>query len=308
MIWKTLTRVAPALALAFATPAFGESLAINFGADEPNAAATAVVNGPAGVYGTAIWNNTTLADGTASNLLADNNGVSLATTASVTWSSTNTWAAAGRGEENITAPPGNDFNLMQGYLDTLDVGQEGVSVTVSGIDSIPFIDGLYDVTVYMKGGVIGRGGDYTIGNQTLQHFDTGPFTGTYVEGEGGDYIVFKNISGDSFNLTSAAVVTRAPVNGIEITPSEAVLGDADGDGIVDIADFDLIRSNFLNPVAPGEDGDLDFSATVDLVDFRIWKTAFGGGGPNSVPEPSAILLLVVGGAGLVVARRLRTRG
>lgn len=308
MIWKTLKRVAPAVALALlASPAFGDSLAINFGADEPNGAGSAV-DGLAGAFGTTVWNNTTLADGTASNLLADDGGVSLATAASVTWSSTNTWSSTGRGEENNTAPAGNDRNLMTGYLDTLDVGQEGVSITVSGIDSVPFIEDVYNVAVYMKGGVVGRGGDYTIGNQTLQHFDSGPFTGTYVPGEQGDYIVFRNVTGNSFTLTSAAVVTRAPVNAIEILPASAVIGDADGDGIVDIADFDLIRNNFLNTVTAGEDGDLDFSTVVDLSDFRIWKNAFGGGGPNNVPEPSTIAMLLLGGAGFVLARRLRTRG
>lgn len=311
MIWKTLKRLAPAVALALiASPAFGDSLAINFGANEPNGAATAVVNGLAGVFGTSIWNNTSNATGTAASLNADVGGVSTATSASVTWTSAGTWASAGRGEENNTAPPGNDFNLMQGYLDSGTTPETGVTVTVTGIDSIPVIDDLYNVAVYIKGGVNGRGGVYSIGGQSITHTDTVAFDGTFESGPTGDYILFKNITGNEFTLTSVAdaVSFRAPINAIEIVPAIGLVGDADGDGVVDIADFDLIRGNFLNTVAAGQDGDLDFSATVDLVDFRIWKNAFGGGGPNSVPEPSTIAMLFLGGAGFVLARRLRTRG
>lgn len=310
MNWKMIARVAPAIALALlATPAFADSLAINFAADEPAGANTAVVSGTAGIFGTSVWNNTTLNNGTASNLVVDDGGVSVASTASVTWASPNTWAAAGRGEDNITAPAGNDYNLMQGYLDTGNTLETGITITVSGINSVPVIDDLYNVAVYIKGGVNGRGGDYSIGGQTLPHVDTAPFDGTYEVGPEGDVLLFRNITGDSFTLTSVATTGfRAPINGIEIVPAVGLVGDADGNGVVNIADFDLIRGNFLNTVAAGEDGDLDFSTVVDLTDFRIWKNAFGGAGPNSVPEPSAALLIVVGGAGLVLARRFRTRG
>jgi len=310
MIWKTLKRVAPAVALALlASPAFGDSLAINFAADEPNGQNLTAVTGTAGIFGTSIWNNTTGASGSASNLLVDDGGAQVASTASVTWNSPNTWSSSLRGEVNNTAPPGNDFNLMEGYLDTGNTVDTGITITVSGINSVPVIDDLYNVAVYIKGGVNGRGGDYTIGGQTIPHVDTAPFDGTYEIGSEGAVILFRNITGDSFTLTSVATTGfRAPINGIEIVPAVGVVGDADGDGIVDIADFDLIRSNFLNTVPAGQDGDLDFSTTVDLVDFRIWKNAFGGGGPNSVPEPSTIVMLLLGGAGCVLARRLRTRG
>jgi len=187
------------------------NLAINFGADEPNGAGSAVT-GPAGVFGTANWNNLNGASGAAAALV---DGDGAATAASVEWSSPNTWSSTGRGEENNTAPAGNDKNLMTGYLDTGDAAGPTANVTVSGLSDL-FTD--YDVIVYIKGGVNGRGGDYTIGDQTISHLDVAPFNGTFVEGAEGDYIVFSGISGDSFTLTSQGINFRAPINGIEITP------------------------------------------------------------------------------------------
>jgi hypothetical protein len=211
---KWLARaLASALVLASVSTAGAANIAINFGADEP-AGGGSSVDGPAGIYGTANWNNFPGADGSASDLI---DGDGAATSASVTWDSMNTWSSTGRGEENNTAPAGDDRDLMTGYLDSDASGAPTVSVTVSGLAD-KFTS--YDVVVYIKGGVVGRGGTYVIGDQSLTHVDTGPFTGTYVAGGEGDYIVFEDVSGDSFTLTAAADGTtfRAPINGIEITP------------------------------------------------------------------------------------------
>lgn len=211
---------ASTLVLVSVSAASAANLAINFGADEPNGAGSAVT-GAAGVYGTANWNNVTGANGSAAGLI---DGDGAATAASVEWSSPNTWSSTGRGEENNTAPAGNDKNLMTGYLDTGDTNGPHAIVTVSGLADL-FTD--YDVTVYIKGGVNGRGGDYTIGSETIAHLDTAAFSGTYVEGAEGDYIVFSGVTGDSFTLDSHGVNFRAPINAIEISavpePSTIVL-------------------------------------------------------------------------------------
>ncbi len=203
--------LASALVLVSVSAAGAANLAINFGADEPPGVGS-TVDGPAGIYGTAVWNNTTGAAGIAAGLL---DGDGTATAASVEWSSPNTWSSTGRGEENNTAPVGEDRDLMTGYLDSTDALTPSLSVAVSGLSGL-FSE--YNVVVYIKGGVIGRGGDYTIGSETLGHVDTGPFTGTYVPGGEGDFLLFSGISGDSFTLTSTGTGFRAPVNGIEVTP------------------------------------------------------------------------------------------
>ena len=92
-------------------------------------------------------------------------------------------------------------------------------------------------------------------------------------------------------------------------PAGFVPGDADGNGIVDMADFEIIRMHFLEPLFGLANGDLDFSGFVDLDDFGIWKTNVpGGGGPATVPEPatfwlSAIAMLLFG----CFTRRQRAR-
>jgi hypothetical protein len=83
---------------------------------------------------------------------------------------------------------------------------------------------------------------------------------------------------------------------------DRVVGDVNGDRIVNIEDFGIIRDNFYTV---GGEADLNFSGLVDIDDFRIWKDAFGGGGPNNVPEPHAGLLFVIGGLVGWGARRLR---
>lgn len=309
MNWKPSVRAVLTLALALiATPAWAASLAINFAADEPNGGNLATVGGPAGAFLTGIWNNTTGAAGTVPNLTLDNNGVAAATSASVTWSSPNTWASSLRGEVNNTAPPGNDFNLMEGYLDSADSAGQGVSITVDGIPAQ--LGSSYDVAVYIKGGANGRGGNYTIGGTTLEHMDTVAFDGIYDFGPTGDWILFRGVSGSSFTLTSAATPAgfRAPINAIEVINSlPTVPGDSNGDDIANLLDFDEIRNNFLERVPAGSQGDVDLSTIVDLKDFRAWKNA-AFPPPGNVPEPSSVVLLVMGAAGLALARRFRTRG
>jgi hypothetical protein len=214
------------LTVAFlAGDAWAQSIAINFGADEPDGARSDVA-GPAGVLGTANWNNLDLLSGTAAGLV---NSDGVATGVSVEWLSNNTWASAGRGEDNNTAPPGDDRNLMTGYLDTAGAGGQGVQIDVSGL-SAAITEPAYDVYVYTKGGVIGRGGEYVIGAETQEHTDTAPFDGTYVLGSEGDYLIFEGVSGDSFTLTTIPTIgapERAPVNAIEIVgvpePSSVIL-------------------------------------------------------------------------------------
>jgi hypothetical protein len=186
----------------------GSVIAINFAADEPDGARSDVT-GSAGVLGTINWNNVDGAAGSASDLVADVAGASTPSAVSVEWSSPNTWSSTGRGEENNTGS-GDNGNLMTGYIDTNATDPN--SVIVGGLPE----DAAYDVIVYTKGGVNGRGGDYAIGDQVISHLDTAAFDGNFVYGSEGDYIVFKGVSGSSFTLTGTPINVRAPINAIEV--------------------------------------------------------------------------------------------
>ena len=212
-----------ALGLAGATSAFasptGRSIAINFGADEPDGANQAYVEGAAGVAGTANWNNLTLLSGVSDEITMDVSGAPVGTSVEVEWMSNNTWSTDGRGEDNNNAPPGNDYNLMLGYLDTTDV-----SITEVFVDGLPEeVAGGFDVIVYTLGGVLGRGGTYTISDGTNEiakdNVVSVLFDGSYIEGVDGNFLLFEGFSGTGFELRAQATTTalfRAPINGIEI--------------------------------------------------------------------------------------------
>ncbi|MCA9235947.1 MAG: PEP-CTERM sorting domain-containing protein [Planctomycetales bacterium] len=71
-------------------------------------------------------------------------------------------------------------------------------------------------------------------------------------------------------------------------------GDADGNGIINLLDFNLITDHFHSvPSAPGLDGDVNLDNYVDQKDFREWRIAFGQdatGTAFAVPEPASLAL------------------
>lgn len=89
-----------------------------------------------------------------------------------------------------------------------------------------------------------------------------------------------------------------------------VLGDANGDGFVNILDFQVITNHWLQS-GIGLPGDLNGDGIVNLSDLYVvmqnyGKTNLAGSGSlNSVPEPSAWLLVVIGVATLLVCHRVR---
>lgn len=76
-----------------------------------------------------------------------------------------------------------------------------------------------------------------------------------------------------------------------------VEGDANGDGIVDTADYQLISDNFLKTVIPGSFGDINTDGLVDVKDFRLWQQEYSTGGASThhgllqIPEPRTATLL-----------------
>ncbi|RIK70746.1 MAG: hypothetical protein DCC67_20600 [Planctomycetota bacterium] len=67
-------------------------------------------------------------------------------------------------------------------------------------------------------------------------------------------------------------------------------GDFNGDGMVDAADLAEWKSNF--GTGPGADADGDGDS--DGADFLAWQQNFGATSVATIPEPSALLLLVTG--------------
>jgi hypothetical protein len=212
------------LGLFWAVPAFGAptgaSIGINFAPEEPNGGNLGYVEGAAGVAGTVHWNNVEGgATGVADGLVMDVAGASVGTSVDIEWFSNNTWSSDGRGEANNFAPEGNDRSLMLGYLDTTDT-----SVTEVLIGNLPSqISSGFDVILYTLGGVVNRGGTYTVrtgtGEQSQDNVNRAPFDGNYVGGADGNFLFFEGLTGNSLTIEAMATTTallRAPLNAIEI--------------------------------------------------------------------------------------------
>ena len=131
-------------------------------------------------------------------------------------------------KRNNTAT-GENRDLMAGYLDTAGLGGTGVSISLTGLPTSLTQFGC-DVYVYIQGGVAARGGTYTLGANSPYHEGTGPFSGTFLEDTNpapppspeivdSNYLVFRNVTGNGFDLIGTPTngnPARAPVNAIEI--------------------------------------------------------------------------------------------
>jgi hypothetical protein len=88
-------------------------------------------------------------------------------------------------------------------------------------------------------------------------------------------------------------------------------GDYNHDGTVDAADYNLWQADFGSTTNFAADGNAN--GAVDAADYTIWRDHLGeiAGGPGAaaaVPEPSAIVLCLIGGlaAGLLIAAQKLT--
>ncbi len=84
----------------------------------------------------------------------------------------------------------------------------------------------------------------------------------------------------------------------------AVLGDADLSGVVDEADLEILRENYLQP-GRWAVGDLNLDGWVDFADYTELARNWGGTSetPGSIPEPAIPAMLLLGG--WVLRRRRR---
>ena len=90
---------------------------------------------------------------------------------------------------------------------------------------------------------------------------------------------------------------------------DVVVGDADGNGVVNEFDFFQISDNLGDSAsAVGTDGDVNFDGLVTLSDFRLWKDNATPaslallGFVDQVPEPASALLVVFGVVSVVAGR------
>ena len=147
--------------------------------------------------------------------------------ASITW--TAPFAGANNGTYGLSFPdaPG-DVRMMNGYLDPAN-GTMPATIVVSGLPA-SLITGGYDVYAYFTGainaGMTTRTYKYTIGTTSYTVSQTAPSPTTFPGytlatnmGTTGNYLVFANVTGASFTLTTTPVSgspQRAPINGLQV--------------------------------------------------------------------------------------------
>jgi hypothetical protein len=219
------------LACGLTDAAQAQSLGLKFAATDPDAATSSLnPTDVAGVVPAANWNNLAGNAGTgAAGLFYNNAGAPVASTATVDWSSPNTWRST---TGNNMFPAGPDRVLTAGYLDSTNAADGGVTVTVNNIDAV-LRSPAYDVYVYfVSDSGANRGGAYTINDGTVPQVKYGSTLANptmHVEDPGtdadlsidGTYLRFQGLTGSSFTLTSNTTLTtpngfRAPVNAIQI--------------------------------------------------------------------------------------------
>ena len=127
--------------------------------------------------------------------------------------------------------------------------------------------------------------------------------------------LFGNGSGNGSNGTMAQPTGEREFffNNLRIeSDAVAILGDYNGNGLVDAADYVVWRSTLGQSVVPGSDADGDKSGDIGPADYDIWRTHFGTAAPamgdsiSAVPEPYAASLAIVG-LGIFLTRFLSRR-
>jgi hypothetical protein len=106
-----------------------------------------------------------------------------------------------------------------------------------------------------------------------------------------------------YDLTGDGLLTAADLTELQGIIGATIPGDFDGDGMVDGADLAQWRGDF------GVDGgsDADGDGDSDGQDFLVWQRNLGATAAApaaaAVPEPGSLMLLAVGVAGSLAARR-----
>jgi hypothetical protein len=154
-----------------------------------------------------------------------------------------------------------------------------------------------------------------VGNQISAYIDNGvnqyslgPIAGS-TENVTSISLVFAGFAdGGPTNVLVGDTATHIGIDKIVLEPRRNP-GDANGDGSITIADYQIIQANSFTEQIIGNNGHVNYDGTVDFDDFQQWKNSFPGGVAAAeatiaaIPEPASIALVLVGAAVTASAHR-----
>ena len=168
--------------------------------------------------------------------------------------------------------------ILDGTLEVVDVDGFG-----------PTTRGTTDRFVLVQGGALsGLFDDATYNGATMTPIDginpDGGFTSHAGDG------LFQTLSYDNDSVT--------------LDQYYAIPGDANGDGNVDVQDFNVWNSNKFIMGTDWLSGDFNGDGNTDILDFNLWNAnKFTSASTPAVPEPSSVALLLIGMLGLLRRKR-----
>jgi hypothetical protein len=147
---------------------------------------------------------------------------------------------------------------------------------------------------------------------TADFFAKRPTATSYTEVSAGPLsLLAQDIGVVGIARTSGTLTGKLTKFKLEMSDVAQVLGDVDGNGVVNDVDFGIIRDHLFQ-TGTRTQGDLTGDGLVDFSDFRQWKTAVGSGAgagasfEAAVPEPASVLLALIATAvGSIAGQRRR---
>jgi len=123
-------------------------------------------------------------------------------------------------------------------------------------------------------------------------------------------MTFNPVWGSDIRIIGLAGGSRPYTSCVELEAFAPLAGDINNDGFIDVGDLGILAANWEASSVGWLGGDLDGDGVVDIGDLGIlagnWQ-GYPSSGQSQVPEPSTMIIFILGGIGLLARRREKVR-